>query len=102
MSESILNALVQLFALIGDIHDETVITSREKDIVRMFLARQLNNELVTRYMRIFEEYLKIYNSERFQVIVGIKVNHECPFCLCMNRRSGEQEKHSKGTAKKQG
>ena len=63
MSESILNALVQLFALIGDIHDETIITSREKDIVRMFLARQLNNELVTRYMRIFEEYLKIYNSE---------------------------------------
>jgi ABC-type multidrug transport system ATPase subunit len=63
MSESILNALVQLFALIGDIHDETVITSREKNIVRMFLARQLNNELVTRYMRIFEEYLKIYNSE---------------------------------------
>jgi ABC-type multidrug transport system ATPase subunit len=63
MSESILNALVQLFALIADIHDETVITSRGKDIVRMFLARQLNNELVTRYMRIFEEYLKIYNSE---------------------------------------
>lgn len=63
MSESILNALVQLFALIGDIHDETVITSREKDIVRIFLARQLNNELVTRYMKIFEEYLKIYNSE---------------------------------------
>ena len=63
MSETILNALVQLFALISDIHDETVITSREKDIVRTFLSRQLNNELVARYMKMFEEYLGLYNSE---------------------------------------
>ena len=63
MSETILNALVKLFALIGDIHDETVITSREKDIVRIFLARQLNNELVAKYMKMFEEYLALYNSE---------------------------------------
>ena len=63
MSETILNALVQLFALISDIHDETVITSREKDIVRAFLSRQLNNELVARYMKMFEEYLGLYNSE---------------------------------------
>jgi ABC-type multidrug transport system ATPase subunit len=64
MSEVILNALVQLFALIGDIHDETVITSREKDVVKIFLSRHLNNELVVKYMRMFEEYLGIYNSER--------------------------------------
>ncbi len=63
MSETILNALVQLFALIGDIHDETVITSREKDVVRVFLSRHLNNELVVRYMKMFEEYLGVYNSE---------------------------------------
>jgi ABC-type multidrug transport system ATPase subunit len=66
MSETILNALVQLFALIGDIHDETIITSREKDIVRIFLSRHLNNELVTRYMKMFEEYLTIYNSESIE------------------------------------
>jgi ABC-type multidrug transport system ATPase subunit len=64
MSETILNALVQLFALIGDIHDDTIVTSREKDIVRSFLARHLNNELVKRYMKIFEDYLSLYNSER--------------------------------------
>ena len=63
MSETILNALVQLFALIADIHDETVITSREKNIVRSFLARHLNNELVARYMKMFEEFLILYNSE---------------------------------------
>lgn len=64
MSEAILNALVQLFALISDIHDDTIITSRGKDIVRSFLARHLNNELISRYMKLFEEYLGLCNSER--------------------------------------
>jgi len=63
MSESVLKALMQLFALIGDIHDDTVISSREKDVVRLFLSRHLNNELVVRYMNMFEEYLGLYNSE---------------------------------------
>jgi ABC-type multidrug transport system ATPase subunit len=63
MSETVLDALVKLFALIGDIHDETVLTSRGKNIVRTFLARHLNNELVARYMKMFEEYLTLYNSE---------------------------------------
>lgn len=66
MSESILNALVQLFALIGDIHEETVITSRGKEVVKTFLARHLNNELATRYMSKFEEYLTTYNAENIE------------------------------------
>jgi ABC-type multidrug transport system ATPase subunit len=66
MSETVLDALVKLFALIGDIHDETVITSREKDVVRSFLARQLNNELVAKYMKMFEDFLTLYNSERIE------------------------------------
>ncbi|HBH83604.1 MAG: hypothetical protein A2X05_18850 [Bacteroidetes bacterium GWE2_41_25] len=63
MSEPILRALMQLFALIGDIHDDTIITAREKDIVRLFLSRHLNNELVSKYMSMFEEYLTKFNSE---------------------------------------
>lgn len=63
MSETILDALIRLFALIADIHDETVITGRERDIVRIFLERHLNNEQVLRYMEQFDEYLGIYNSE---------------------------------------
>src|SRR5512133_241914 len=64
MSEAILKALMQLFALISDIHDDTIITAREKKIVRIFLIRHLNDELVERYMAMFEEYLGTYNSER--------------------------------------
>lgn len=63
MSENILNALVQLFALIADIHDEKEITGKEKEIVRSFLSRQLNNELVEKYMKIFEENLNRFTTE---------------------------------------
>jgi ABC-type multidrug transport system ATPase subunit len=64
MIETILKALVQLFALISDVHDISEISSKEKDIVRIFLSRQLNNELVNRYMEMFDEYLIQYNSEK--------------------------------------
>ena len=64
MSESILKALMQLFALISDIHDDTVITGREKEIVKIFLTRYLNNNQIVRYLEMFEEYLGIFNSER--------------------------------------
>jgi len=64
MSEPILKALMQLFALIADIHDDTVITAREKNIVRMFLSRHLNKELVIRYMKMFDANLSQFNSER--------------------------------------
>jgi ABC-type multidrug transport system ATPase subunit len=70
MSEPILKALMQLFALISDIHDDTVITSRERDVVRLFLSRHLNNELVSRYMKMFDECLNLFNSER--IIKGSK------------------------------
>ena len=66
MSEPILKALMQLFALISDIHDDTVITSREKNVVRLFLSRHLNNEMVSMYMKMFEEYLELFNAERIK------------------------------------
>lgn len=63
MSEPILKALVQLFALISDVHDDKVISGRGKDIVRLFLSRHLNNELVVRYMEMFDEFLRLYHPE---------------------------------------
>ena len=63
MSEQILKALMQLFALISDVHSSSDISGREKDIVRLFLSRQLNSELVTRYMKMFDEYMLLYCAE---------------------------------------
>ncbi|MCK5135988.1 MAG: ATP-binding cassette domain-containing protein [Bacteroidales bacterium] len=63
MSEPILKALMQLFALIVDVDESKEISDRGKTIVRSFLARQLNNELVERYMKVFEEYLSLYHQD---------------------------------------
>lgn len=63
MSEPILKALMQLFALIIDIHEDKDISDSEKGIVRSFLSRQLNSELVERYMKIFTEYLDLYHRD---------------------------------------
>ncbi len=63
MSEPILRALIQLFVLISDVRSISEISSREREIVKLFLSRQLSTELVKKYMTMFDEYLLQYNSE---------------------------------------
>ncbi len=63
MSEPILRALMQLFALISDIGNINEISPREKDVVKSFLSRHLNNELVEKYLRIFDEYLDLFTNK---------------------------------------
>ncbi len=64
MSEAILKALMQLFALIVDIDELHDISDRERDIIRSFLNRQLSSELVDKYMTVFDEYLSLYHQDR--------------------------------------
>ena len=64
MSEAILKALMQLFALILDIDEVHEISEREQAIIRSFLTRQLSSELVDRYMKVFDEYLMLYHQDR--------------------------------------
>ncbi|MDC0303940.1 ATP-binding cassette domain-containing protein [Flavobacteriales bacterium] len=53
MSERILKALMQLFALVAK--DETGTESGRK-VVKVFLEQQLNKELVLQYLRTFDEF----------------------------------------------
>jgi len=64
MSEAILKALMQLFALIVDIDEINEVSEKEKSIIRSFLSRQLSSELVEKYMEVFEEYLHLYHTEQ--------------------------------------
>lgn len=66
MSEVILKALMQLFALIVDIDAIQEISEKEKAIIRSFLSRQLSNELVEKYMDIFDEYLHLYHQDHIE------------------------------------
>jgi len=65
MSEAILKAMMQLFALIVDIDEIQEISEKERSIIRAFLSRQLNSELTEKYMAIFENYLQHYHHDAF-------------------------------------
>ena len=66
MSEPLLKALMQLFALIIDINEDKFISESEKSIVKSFLSRQLNSELAEKYMQIFTDYLEVYHRDKIQ------------------------------------
>ncbi|NOY37767.1 MAG: ATP-binding cassette domain-containing protein [Chlorobi bacterium] len=61
MSEKILKALMQLFAIIA--RPESNRQDR-RTIVESFLKRQLNNELVIEYLKVFDNYYKIHQEKQ--------------------------------------
>ncbi len=63
MNEPILKALIQLFVLISDVRTVKEISGKERDIVKLFLSRQLNKELVQKYMEMFDKFLISYYSD---------------------------------------
>lgn len=57
MSERILKALMQLFAIIAKVDG---ITNNGRAIVQSFLKQQLNQELVDQYLVIFDEFMEAH------------------------------------------
>lgn len=55
MSERILKALMQLFALVAKVDS---VNNDGRIVVETFLKQQLNTELVSQYLELFEEYLE--------------------------------------------
>ncbi|MCB0396122.1 MAG: ATP-binding cassette domain-containing protein [Flavobacteriales bacterium] len=60
MSERILKALMQLFAIIANV--EEGISSDRRKVVQMFLKLQLNQEQIDEYLRIFDEYVETHSA----------------------------------------
>ena len=61
MSESILKALMQLFAIIAHPeNDETEGESDRRAVVESFLKNQLNQELVREYLKVFDYYYNLH------------------------------------------
>jgi ABC-type multidrug transport system ATPase subunit len=61
MNESILRALMRLFAIIASVHREGV-SQNARDIVESYLSLQLNRALVQEYLELFDEYLKVHHK----------------------------------------
>ena len=63
MSERILKALMQLFAIVAKIDvieesDEIVAADSSKNIVEILLKQDLTSDLVVKYLKIFDEFIK--------------------------------------------
>lgn len=61
MSESIINALMRLFAIIESVKDEVVDSG--DIIVKPYLERQLNHELARQYLNLYQDYVEFYRRE---------------------------------------
>lgn len=62
MSEKILNALIRLFALVYDSNTIEGETNTGRDLVISFLKRQLNNEMVEQYIKLFDDFVVAYHG----------------------------------------
>ncbi len=63
MKESIINALVHLFAIIESAKDDLDAVDTAELIVKPYLKRNLNQELTNEYLRLFHDYLSFYSEE---------------------------------------
>jgi ABC-type multidrug transport system ATPase subunit len=61
MSEKILKALMQLFAIIARPESNT---QDRRDVVQSFLKRQLNEEMVKEYLTVFDSYYQIHQERQ--------------------------------------
>lgn len=68
MSERILRALMQLFAIIAkvdevtDITKEAIESSNGRRIIEAFLRSELNNELIQKYIQLFDDFLLVHHN----------------------------------------
>lgn len=62
MNESVLNALMQLFALVSGIKGDENNYEDSKKIVRLYLRSHLSTELTEKYLRVYENYLEDFST----------------------------------------
>jgi ABC-type multidrug transport system ATPase subunit len=62
MSESVLNALIHLFAIVANVNPDGI-TAKGRRIVESYLSRYLTIDLVKEYLRLFDNYYEFYQRE---------------------------------------
>jgi ABC-type multidrug transport system ATPase subunit len=75
MNESILQALMRLFALVAYVNEKGQ-ASIERDVVYEYLQRQFSNELVEKYLRIFDQYLIEYHPDLSEASDSKRLEHD--------------------------
>jgi len=62
MNESILRALMRLFAIVANVNKDDV-SSDAREIVESYLSLQLNKTLVQEYLDLFDEFLNLHHKK---------------------------------------
>lgn len=62
MNEFILNALLQLFAIIANVSKDGI-SFKARNIVKSYLSKHLSSNLIRKYLRLFDDYLKIHHPD---------------------------------------
>lgn len=65
MKETVLNALLQLFAIIANVSEDGV-SFKARSIVKTFLRQHLKTNLINKYLVVFDHYLEIHHPHFFQ------------------------------------
>lgn len=90
MSEELLRALMQLFALASDTND---ITSESRNVVERFLRSELSKEQTEAYIDLYEEFVITYykdpNSSKTELLKAENVEH---ICIEINKNLVQKQK----------
>ncbi|WP_421879394.1 ATP-binding cassette domain-containing protein [Marinoscillum sp.] len=62
MTESIINALVHLFAIIESVKEDHDVVDSGELVVKPYLSRLFNNEVTTEYLKLYYDYLSFYQE----------------------------------------
>ena len=62
MSESILNALIHLFALVANVNDKQV-SEKDRAFVLAYLRQHLDESVVEEYLKLYDDYFEFYSRE---------------------------------------
>lgn len=64
MKETVLNALLQLFAIIANVSEDGV-SFKARSIVKTFLRQHLKTNLINKYLVVFDHYLELHHPHLF-------------------------------------
>ncbi len=92
MSEKILKALMQLFAIIAEPESNL---KDKKSIVHSFLSKQINEDLVNEYLKIFENYYTKHQAkqrEKGKRVIPLSSVRVLKICTEINEELTQQQK----------
>ncbi|MFT7030643.1 MAG: hypothetical protein ACJA2C_002041, partial [Marinoscillum sp.] len=98
MTESIINALVHLFAIIESAKEDNDVVDSGELIVKPYLSKILNQELTDEYLRLYYDYLSFYrevnatNEDEILEIDSASILQVAKICNQLNKELQTRER----------